>query len=233
MKVLSLNARSIVNKISELEIIVTEMDPDIIIIVETWLDNQIGRPYLGLPAYSVFRKDRANGNEPHGVLIAIKTHLNPMSAVNSKNSMEVLSVDLLRESRVIRIVSAYRPGWYDYAHNREFISEVSRHCSNHDSVFIFGDFNFPGINWDLYISASEIENIFVHFILENNLVQHVKTPTRENNILDLCLSVENAVKSILVHECFSTSDHSYITCDLVIQNFSSNSQRDRLMYDFK
>ena len=53
-----LNARSIVNKKNELNIMVEDIDPQIIGITESWANIDITDAELGLTGYVMFRKDR-------------------------------------------------------------------------------------------------------------------------------------------------------------------------------
>ena len=67
-----LNARSILNKKNELDIMVDEMKPHIILgITESWANNDITDAELGLEGYVMFRKDRM-GRRGGGVLLYIK-----------------------------------------------------------------------------------------------------------------------------------------------------------------
>ena len=52
-----LNARSIVNKKNELNIMVEDVDPHIIGITESWANIDITDAELGLTGYVMFRKD--------------------------------------------------------------------------------------------------------------------------------------------------------------------------------
>ena len=53
-----LNARSIINKKNELNIMVDGVQPHIIGITESWANNDITDAELGLEVYVMFRKDR-------------------------------------------------------------------------------------------------------------------------------------------------------------------------------
>ena len=53
-----LNARSIINKKTELNIMVDYIKPHIIGIAESWANNVITDAELGLEGYVMFRKDR-------------------------------------------------------------------------------------------------------------------------------------------------------------------------------
>ena len=67
-KCVCLNARSIVNKINELNIMVEDIDPHIIGINDT---TDISNAELGMTGYDMFRKDRI-GRRGGGVILYIK-----------------------------------------------------------------------------------------------------------------------------------------------------------------
>ena len=66
-----LNARNIVNKRNELNIMVEDTDPHIIGITESWANKDILDAELGLNGYAMFRKDRI-GRKGGGVILYIK-----------------------------------------------------------------------------------------------------------------------------------------------------------------
>ena len=68
------NARSIINKKDELNIMVDDIKPHIIGITETWANNDITDAELGLEGYAMFRKDRM-GRRGGGVLLYIKENI--------------------------------------------------------------------------------------------------------------------------------------------------------------
>ena len=71
IKCVCLNARSIINKKDELNIMVDDIKPHIIGITESWANNDITDAELGLESYAMFRKDRM-GRRGGGVLLYIK-----------------------------------------------------------------------------------------------------------------------------------------------------------------
>ena len=71
LKCVCLNARSIINKKNELDIMVDEIKPHIICITESWANNEITDAELGLEGYVMFRKDRM-GKRGGGVLLYIR-----------------------------------------------------------------------------------------------------------------------------------------------------------------
>ena len=58
IKCVCLNARSILDKKNELDIMVDEIKPHVIGITESWANNDITDAELGLEGYVMFRKDR-------------------------------------------------------------------------------------------------------------------------------------------------------------------------------
>ena len=65
-----LNARSIVNKKNELNIMVEDIDPHIIGITESWANIDITDAELGLTGYVMFRNDRI-GRRGGGVILYV------------------------------------------------------------------------------------------------------------------------------------------------------------------
>ena len=66
-----LNARSIINKKNELNIMVEDIDPHIIGITESWSNTDITDAELGLTGYVMFRRDRI-GRRGGGVILYVK-----------------------------------------------------------------------------------------------------------------------------------------------------------------
>ena len=71
IKCVCLNARSIINKKTELNIMVDDIKPHIIGITESWANKDITNAELGLEGYVMFRKDRI-GRRGGGILLYIK-----------------------------------------------------------------------------------------------------------------------------------------------------------------
>ena len=69
-----LNARSIVNKKYEFNIMVEDIDPHIIGITESWANTDITDAKLGLTGYIMFRRDRI-GRRGGGVILYVKEYI--------------------------------------------------------------------------------------------------------------------------------------------------------------
>ena len=70
-KCVCLNARSIVNKKNELNIVVEDIDPHIISSAESWANTDITDAELGLTGYVMFRRDRV-GRRGGGIILYVK-----------------------------------------------------------------------------------------------------------------------------------------------------------------
>ena len=84
-------------------------------------------------------------------------------------------------------------------------------------IYILGDFNLPGIDWDLCTPTSGLTNhssdscdAMIDFMDQNFLSQMIREPTRENNILDLIFT--NKPQDIIECNIVDTqlSDHKMI-----------------------
>ena len=74
-----LNARSIVNKKNELNIMVEDIDPHIIGITESWANTDVTDAELGLTGYVMFRRDRI-GRRGGEVILYVKESIRLMKS---------------------------------------------------------------------------------------------------------------------------------------------------------
>ena len=195
--------------------LLTEVGPDIIMISETWLSTDVPDSHLMLNKYSIFRQDRNNGNNRHGgVMVAVLHDLNPLRASGASDH-EICFVDVTIDNESIRLGVVYRPPSASPATSSALYQEIARYVNVNMNVCLAGDINLPSIDWSDYIGCSQNDNLFIDFVNENGLYQHVSDPTRDNNILDLVLSnCETSLCNVAVHETFSQSDHCYITFEI-------------------
>jgi len=77
LSIISLNARSIVNKMDELKLLVKDQEPDIICIVETWLTEDVFDSEINLENYQFVRRDRKNElkSKGGGIIVYIKDNI--------------------------------------------------------------------------------------------------------------------------------------------------------------
>ena len=146
IKCVCLNARSIINKKDELNIMVDDIKPHIGI-TETWANNDITDAELGLEGYAMFRKDRM-GRSGGGVLLYIKENI-PAYEVQLQEEAdcnEAIWCKLVTGHTTVTIGVAYRCPNITKQNNEKIhnaISEVSK-----GDCIIMGDFNHGNIKWD-------------------------------------------------------------------------------------
>ena len=190
LKCVCLNARSIINKKNELDIMVDEIKPHIIGITESWANNDITDAELGLEGYVMFRKDRM-GKRGGGVLLYIKETI-PAYAVQlheEADCNEAIWCKLVTGHTTFTIGVVYRcPNITK--ENNEKIHNAIREVSKGDCI-IMGDFNHGNIKWDTLQSTGVEDQKFLCLVQDNFLTQHVLEPTRATRILDIVLRAVN------------------------------------------
>jgi len=97
-----------------------------------------------------------------------------------------------------------------------------------------GDFNYPLSRWPLQLDSDGLSGQakeFGHCLEDNFLVQHVTTPTRNENILDLVITDElDMVTDIIDLGVLATSDHHALQWKLLVSTVSCD--RTRQVFDY-
>lgn len=78
MVLVNINARSLTNKTEDLERLLFEYNPDIVIVTETWLRPEISDCEIIPPAYNMIRKDRDKRGGGVAIIFKEKLRLVPM-----------------------------------------------------------------------------------------------------------------------------------------------------------
>ena len=205
-----LNARSIINKKNELNIIVDNIKPHIIGITESWANNDITYAELGLEGYVMFRKDRM-GKRGGGVLLYIKETI-PAYEVQLQEEAdckEALWCNLVTGHTTITIGVVYRCANITIQNNEKIhnaISEVSK-----GDCIIMGDFNHGNIKWDSQQCSGIEDQQLLGLVQDNFLTQHVLEPTRAVIVLDIVLSSQKEfVDNVVILEPLGSSGHNQL-----------------------
>ena len=170
-----LNARSIINKSSMIQVLVDEHEPDVLFITETFLNDDIGS-YEILPRNFIdFRHDR--NRHGGGVLIAVHHGLSVTKCDNLVIDAEFKCCRLeVENEKSIHIAVFYRPLSSDITYLNKLQNVMSllyRHGVKR--LVLTGDFNIPGINWkDVHPEGkTNIEKSLLDIVHEFSLKQHV------------------------------------------------------------
>ena len=240
LNVLYFNARSINNKVIELQTLLSLNKYDVIMITESWLKTWHKDSFFcnGLD-YFVLRSDRRDDERGGGVCVFIKldlsSRINLISTISEGKEFDLISFDLhfTRENR-IRFICAYLPP--DSSKDDTVVNNITRHLNSlmiNSSTYIVGDFNFDKITWvkgrSLH-SNSKVFSCFHDFLLTNSLVQLVTDATQvSGNTLDLFIApINNIITKISVEEPFTdTCDHYMINACLTLQMFTTSDKRPK------
>lgn len=194
---------------------------------ETWLNNTVSDSLVnGEGRYQVFRLDRDSIFETkHGGGIMILVPKEIKAALIAEHCeitqyYESLSVKLFLPTGPLGVSVIYRvPGYVaNKVLRQKFLERVKKASDVGVRSFVVGDFNFGGISWKNLTGKDVFEREFIEMTVDNGLYQMVKTPTREKNILDLCLTngiIEGSNCVVTEPFCEGTevkaSDHKSLT----------------------
>ena len=209
---MSLNARSIINKVDLLHATVYNLKPDIIGITESWAHPDIFDSELLLDGYQLFRCDRSSPSKGGGVLLYVNSELNPVEFSTKTTYGEHVwcQVDDLLIGVCYRSPNTVIVGRENELDLRNVITEVSN-----SHFVLIGDFNYPDVDWVTHTvkpGATAETSRFLDCLEEHFVTQHVTEPTRSNAVLDLVMTRDpDLISSVNVTEPLGGSDHNMVT----------------------
>ena len=179
-KCVCLNARSIVNKRNELNVMVEDNDPHIIGITESWATPDISDAELGMTGYVMFRKDRGGG-----VILYIKESIQAYEIKLEKQAEceEAVWCNIVTGNSTLTVGLVYRSPNISTDEN-EKIQNAMKEVSKRDCI-IMGDFNHGRIQCKSQQSTGSEDQKFFNLVQDSFLTQHVLEPTRGENVLDI------------------------------------------------
>lgn len=221
---------SLINKLDELKLSILNTTSSIILITETWLNKKIPDSLLNLPGFTLHRKDREG--EGGGVCIYVKDNIaghivSSSLHTNLSTTGPVESIWLeITVSRVKFVVACiYRPkASTTIEDNNQLLSIVEAAMQLHTPVFIFGDFNYPEIDWTTLtvFPNNQCSLDFLNNYKTHRGEQMIYFPTRIRNsqisLLDLLIVNDKLnVFDIQDHPPLGRSDHIVITAKSQLQ----------------
>ena len=131
------------------------------------------------------------------------------------SSVEMLCVDVVCFNSRSRFIVIYRPPHYgsnarDY--ENKLIESLESLCQVAWPVFIVGDLNCPGVNWQTNCAPLDgVQDKLLDCVVDYGFTQCVQLPTRGANVLDLVLVNEPLLLSSLsVLDPVGNSDHDSV-----------------------
>jgi hypothetical protein len=192
MRILYTNAQSLQNKVQELEAVVTDLNPDVILITETWCNPEIPDAALSISGYNIetdLRRDRRDtGNGVGGGLLVyskLGSKILPLDNFinNDFNQFCAFSTGTKRDS--LKFVLCYRPP-NSGPDNTDKLCEILRTMPL--NTIMIGDVNMPNINWET-LRADRKGRALAETVEEEGLEQLVEFSTHiKGNILDLAIT---------------------------------------------
>lgn len=191
---------------------------------ETFLNNNIIDEEICMEGFNVIRSDRI-GRVGGGVCLYINQSVSYKTLLCFSNSMcEVLIVKLTNPDVVL--VNIYRPPNASSVSFKEIVNKLESVIialgTPLPNVFMIGDFNFPGVDWDTTQGdrqqISDLICVRDHLFLE----QLITVPTRKSNILDLLFCCPSLINTIDV-SVSPISDHNIIKVDTYLSMNNENS----------
>jgi hypothetical protein len=181
LAVLHLNARSLVPKLTQLHLLLTQLDIefDIIAISETW-ESESNKSMVHIPGYSKISSYRTDGRSGGGVALFIKDGLLYTEVKDIKTStFESTFIKITGLAKVTTIIGAiYRPPNTDLQKfNNEFESVLHKIVTKKSKCIIAGDYNINLLNHSI---DSETE-CFLNTLYTNTILPMIKLPTRYGN----------------------------------------------------
>ncbi len=217
MKILYLNAQSIVGKMNELSCTAADIDPDIILVCETWCNDDIQNSFLSVPGYDLINDLRVDRTDTHlgkggGLLVLAKPAMCILSCDITGNFNQYCRFTINNTSEKWTITLVYRPP-SSPPENCRFLLDLLDDLP--PNSLLLGDFNYPYIGWANNTAVARGKD-FLEKCNETCLEQLITFPTHvKGNILDLVLC-NNPEKILAVSSCgrLGRSDHEMIVVEL-------------------
>ena len=151
-----LNARSIVNKLPDLNNLLSISTLGLICITESWLNSSITDCLISNGHnYSIFRKDRSPPMRGGGVCVLVNNGYFKAVQVPIPirySHLELVVIDICNSTNTFRIFVCYRPPSCEYdvdalRYSIEMCDCIELLYPSNATVLLCGDFNFPNVNW--------------------------------------------------------------------------------------
>jgi len=210
-----------VNKIDELKVYIKDNKIDVVALTETWLNEDISNQEISIDDFDIIRKDRKDSNLTRGggVMFYIKKGLKIRILTElNKFDVESLWCEILNEfnDKVVVGVVYRRPNLSN--------DDMTKLCevietSCRERVLLLGDFNLPTIDWTHLGGVTRHDDMFLEIVKDNFLTQHIMSPTRGTNILDLVITSDsNMIENLTLCEPLVNSDHVVLMFDFIFRN---------------
>ena len=208
------NIQSFTSKRKEIELYVSQYEPDLLFFTEMWISQEFTASEYLIEGYQepvLFLKNRGGS----GIYIknGIKfVQVNPPEIVEDSSWIMIKT-----KNGVKRLYGClYRSPNSSAENNEKMLRNLSWARNNYSEVVLIGDFNLSSIDWKTEKCKGTYESAFIELINSLGLEQIISDFTRfrhgqNPSILDLLLvSDANIVQSVNMISPFGKSDHVVI-----------------------
>ena len=242
LKVMTINAQSLNNKINEFKLLVNEKKPDIISITESWAKENTTDGIFALQGYIMYRDDKKTG--PGGGALLYVNEKIEQRACRALNTMPFENSTwcwiIGKGGSKILVGSVYRSP-NSSGPNDNLLNQVilkANEIAGGNRLVILGDFNLPNIDWvndELRPNNKVVERNLYETFYDCFWHQHVHKPTRFRNnqasTLDLIFTKEEEdVKNIEVLPGLGSSDHGIVVGNFVCEWKNRIVKKPRRLY---
>ena len=215
------------NKINELACTVSDLEPDLVLVTESWCNSDITNAFLNMAGYELqpdLRVDRTDTDRGRGGGLL----------VYAKNGLQILSCDKVADFQqyckfIVRDVVFY----LIYRSPNSAATEVTKLAELIKTVeknaVILGDFNLPQIDWTRGV-AGRVGGEVLDAVEESLMVQLVDFSTQvKGNILDLVITnMPERVLEVREEGRLGKSDHMMIVVEISVgKNTRTTTQKLR------
>jgi len=239
------NANSIVGKMDELRQKVSNHRYDVIAITESWASADISDAELKIDGYLMYRKDKADDSRTKGggVLLYVTEELrsHPLPNISSAEFQDTAWCKIEAGTCAVIVGVCYRSTSSSKQNNDNLLHLLEKvTCLGSQSrLLIFGDFNYPGIDYVNYKAEGGPNTDAYRFFNKTNdlyLHQHVENWTRfcdgqcSSTLNYVFTDEENVVNGISYSAPLGKSDHVCISMKYIIEQLES--QTYQTVYDY-
>lgn len=239
------NLNSLTSKFNEFELVVNNLNPTIILITETWLNADKLDSLVALPNYTLYRSDRQT-KRGGGSCIYVKTEFGSVKITVQQNHMYQtgendsiwLNVKIGRTEFLIACI--YRPPDSSIEKDAIMLNSLQNAAEQNSNLLIFGDFNFPDINWTnpTIGNSNNATTLFMDMYMNCNFTQLIESPTRyrkndKPSLIDLILVTDpDMISFVQILPPIGISDHVVIlaTSQIITENSKATTKKPSRNY---
>jgi hypothetical protein len=224
ISILYLNAQSLVKKVDELQCVADIIKPELILVTESWCNEEISDAYLSVAGYELLpdlRQDRVNTAKGRGggLLVYAKVGVKILK-LDSNIVFQQYCKFIVNDVTVYLVYRSPNSPPETMAERENLVKSVTK-----NSVLI-GDFNLPDIDWESWTGSRKSAG-FLDAVEDALLEQMIDFPTHiKGNCLDLVLTnIPERILSIEEMGRLGSSDHEMICVTVGMQNRQDDEEK--------